>query len=134
MPVIAGTGANSTAEAIDLTREACDDGADACLSVVPYYNKPSQTGLLQHFTAIADASSKPVILYNVPARTITDLADNTLLELSEHERIVRRQGRDRRHQTRLRIQQKLISPRQLQLSVRRRRHRLRIHPRRRPRR
>lgn len=108
IPVIAGTGANSTTEAIDLTRSACDDGADACLSVVPYYNKPSQDGLLRHFTAIADASSKPVILYNVPGRTITDLADNTLLLLSEHERIagVKDATGD---VNRLRIQQKLIS-------------------------
>lgn len=87
MPVLAGTGANSTVEAIALTRDACEDGVDACLSVVPYYNKPTQKGLRRHFTAIADAASKPVILYNVPGRTVVDLADNTVLQLSEHKMI-----------------------------------------------
>lgn len=88
LPVVAGTGANSTTEAIRLTKQACSDGADACLSVVPYYNKPTQEGLLRHFTAIADAATKPLILYNVPARTITDLADESLVELARHPRIV----------------------------------------------
>ena len=87
IPVIAGTGANSTQEAIDLTKAACDDGADANLSVVPYYNKPTQGGLIKHFEAIANASSKPVILYNVPGRTITDLGDDAVITLSEHEMI-----------------------------------------------
>ena len=82
--VIAGSGANSTTEAIELTKGACAAGVDACLSVVPYYNKPPQHGLEAHFTSIADASSVPVILYNVPSRTITDLADETLALLSRH--------------------------------------------------
>lgn len=87
IPVIAGTGGNSTAEAIQLTQQACADGADACLSVVPYYNKPTQQGLIEHFTAIADVASKPILLYNVPTRTITDLADTTVAELAQHSRI-----------------------------------------------
>ena len=69
VPVVAGTGANSTAEAIHLTRRAEDAGADACLLVTPYYNKPSQEGLYRHFSAIADASDLPQMLYNVPPRT-----------------------------------------------------------------
>ena len=87
VPVIAGTGANSTDEAIRLTQQACQDGADACLSVVPYYNKPTQHGLHDHFVKIADNSDVPVILYNVPTRTIADLADETLVELAKHPRI-----------------------------------------------
>ena len=86
--VIAGTGANSTVEAIELTRNACDDGANACLSVVPYYNKPPQEGLARHFETVADNSDKPIIVYNVPGRTITDLADDTLARLSEHPMII----------------------------------------------
>lgn len=86
--VIAGTGANSTAEAIELTKGAAAAGADACLSVVPYYNKPPQHGLKGHFGAIADEASVPVILYNVPSRTVVDLADDTLAELAQHPRIV----------------------------------------------
>ena len=79
--VIAGTGANSTAEAIELTRYAKEVGAPMCLSVVPYYNKPSQEGLYQHFSAIADVGL-PVILYNVPGRTVADLANDTVLRLA----------------------------------------------------
>ncbi|HSV18596.1 MAG TPA: 4-hydroxy-tetrahydrodipicolinate synthase [Casimicrobiaceae bacterium] len=79
--VIAGTGANSTAEAIELTRYAKEVGAPMCLSVVPYYNKPSQEGLYQHFRAIADVGL-PVILYNVPGRTVADLANDTVLRLA----------------------------------------------------
>lgn len=84
IPVIAGTGSNSTAEAMKLTAQACTDGADACLSVVPYYNKPTQQGLIRHFSMIADVATKPLILYNVPARTITDLTDDTVIKLAEH--------------------------------------------------
>lgn len=87
LPVIAGTGANSTAEAVKLTRDACADGADACLSVVPYYNKPPQEGLARHFEAIADSSERPVFVYNVPGRTVADLADETLARLAEHRMI-----------------------------------------------
>ncbi len=88
VPVIAGTGANSTAEAIHLTRQAEAAGADACLSVVPYYNKPTQEGLYRHFMAIADATSLPVVLYNVPPRTACDMLPETVARLAGHERII----------------------------------------------
>jgi 4-hydroxy-tetrahydrodipicolinate synthase len=81
--VIAGTGANSTAEAIELTRFAKGAGAAACLSVVPYYNKPTQEGMYRHFRTIAEAVDLPVVLYNVPSRTIADLATETVLRLAE---------------------------------------------------
>lgn len=86
--VIAGTGANSTKEAIHLTRQAHSGGADACLLVAPYYNKPSQNGILAHYTAIADAVQIPQILYNVPGRTVCDIHNDTALQLAEHENIV----------------------------------------------
>ena len=85
--VIAGTGANSTAEAVALTRYAKDVGATSCLSVVPYYNKPSQEGLYHHFRAVADVGL-PVLLYNVPGRTVADLANDTVLRLAELPAIV----------------------------------------------
>ena len=88
IPVIGGTGANSTAEAISLTRHAAEVGVDACLLVVPYYNKPPQEGLYQHFKAIADAVSIPQILYNVPGRTGVDMHNDTTLRLAEIENIV----------------------------------------------
>lgn len=88
IPVIAGTGANSTSEAIALTREAKDLGADASLQVVPYYNKPTQEGLYQHFKAIADAVDIPIVLYNVPGRTVADMQTETVLRLSEVENII----------------------------------------------
>jgi len=88
VPVVAGTGANSTAEAIHLTRQAEQAGADACLSVVPYYNKPTQEGLFRHFMAIADTTSLPVVLYNVPPRTACDMLPETVARLADHERIV----------------------------------------------
>ena len=88
IPVVAGTGANSTAEAIALTRYAKEIGADACLSVVPYYNKPTQEGLYRHFRAVAEATDLPVILYNVPSRTVADLANATILQLAEIPNIV----------------------------------------------
>lgn len=88
VPVVAGTGANSTSEAIHLTRQAERAGADACLSVVPYYNKPTQEGLYRHFMAIADATSLPVVLYNVPPRTACDMLPETVARLAAHERIV----------------------------------------------
>ncbi len=78
-PVLAGTGANSTAEAIELSRFAKQVGADATLSVVPYYNKPSQEGIYQHFKAIAEAVDIPMMLYNVPGRTVADMSPETAL-------------------------------------------------------
>ncbi|MFQ6332555.1 4-hydroxy-tetrahydrodipicolinate synthase [Methylophilus sp. 3sh_L] len=88
IPVIAGTGANSTAEAIALTAKAKSLGADACLLVAPYYNKPSQEGLYQHFKAIAEAVDIPQILYNVPGRTGCDLTNDTVLRLAQVRNIV----------------------------------------------
>ncbi|MCX8086402.1 MAG: 4-hydroxy-tetrahydrodipicolinate synthase [Rhodocyclaceae bacterium] len=88
IPVIAGTGANSTAEAIELARCAKEAGAAAHLSVVPYYNKPTQEGLYRHFKAIAEAVELPMILYNVPGRTVADLANETTLRLAQIPRIV----------------------------------------------
>jgi len=88
IPVIAGTGANSTLEAIELTREAKALGAQASLQVVPYYNKPTQEGLYQHFKTIAEAVDLPVILYNVPGRTVADLAHETTMRLAKIPNIV----------------------------------------------
>jgi 4-hydroxy-tetrahydrodipicolinate synthase len=86
--VIAGTGANSTKEAIALTQKAKELGVDACLLVAPYYNKPTQEGLYQHFNAIADAVAIPQILYNVPGRTGCDISNDTVLRLAQHPNIV----------------------------------------------
>lgn len=88
IPVIAGTGANSTREAIELARFAEKAGAAAHLSVVPYYNKPTQEGLYRHFRAIAEAVELPLILYNVPGRTVADLGNDTALRLAEVPNIV----------------------------------------------
>ena len=88
MPVIGGTGANSTAEAIALTRDAAAAGVTACLLVVPYYNKPPQEGLFQHFNSIAAAVAVPQILYNVPGRTAVDMSNETTLRLAEIDNIV----------------------------------------------
>ncbi|MDX1754859.1 MAG: 4-hydroxy-tetrahydrodipicolinate synthase [Marinobacter sp.] len=88
IPVIAGTGANSTREAIELTREAHKLGADACLLVVPYYNKPSQEGLYQHFRAIAEAVPVDQLLYNVPGRTACDMLNETVERLADIPNIV----------------------------------------------
>lgn len=88
VPVIAGTGANSTAEAIVLTQKAKSLDADACLLVAPYYNKPTQEGLYQHFAAVAKAVDIPQILYNVPGRTGCDLTNDTVLRLAELTNIV----------------------------------------------
>lgn len=87
VPVIAGTGTNNTEHVLEYTRSACGDGADAVLVVTPYYNKATQSGLLAHFSAVADASEKPVILYNVPSRTGCNLLPETVEKLSEHENI-----------------------------------------------
>ena len=88
IPVIGGTGSNSTEESIALTRTAQQAGVRACLLVVPYYNKPPQEGLYQHFRSIAEAVSVPQILYNVPGRTGVDMANDTTLRLSEIDNIV----------------------------------------------
>jgi 4-hydroxy-tetrahydrodipicolinate synthase len=88
VPVIAGTGTYNTAASIERTRAAADLGADAALVVVPYYNKPSQAGLAAHFTAIADASPIPLVVYNVPSRTVADISVDTLGEVSKHPKIV----------------------------------------------
>ena len=84
VPVIAGTGTNNTEHVLDFTRSACDDGADAVLVVTPYYNKSTQGGLIAHYTAVADASEKPVILYNVPSRTGCNLLPETVSVLADH--------------------------------------------------
>lgn len=88
IPVIAGTGANSTAEAVELARFAQEAGAVAHLSVVPYYNRPSQEGLYRHFRTIAEAVELPMILYNVPGRTVADLSNDTTLRLAEIPNII----------------------------------------------
>ncbi len=87
VPVIAGTGSNDTAYAVDLTKFACDAGADAVLVVTPYYNKATQKGLVKIFNQIADAATKPVIMYNVPSRTGVNIKPETCLELAEHPNI-----------------------------------------------
>jgi len=86
--VIAGTGSNSTAEALEATKEAERVGVDACLLVVPYYNKPTQEGLYQHFKTIAQSTSLPCILYNVPSRTVVSLSADTTIRLSQIDNIV----------------------------------------------
>ena len=86
--IIAGTGSNSTAEAVEATKEAEKIGVDACLLVVPYYNKPTQEGLYQHFKTIADSTSLPCILYNVPSRTVTSLSADTVIKLSRIDNII----------------------------------------------
>lgn len=88
IPVVAGTGANSTAEAVELARFAQEAGAVAHLSVVPYYNRPTQEGLYRHFSTIAEAVGLPLILYNVPGRTVADLSNDTALRLAEIPNIV----------------------------------------------
>ena len=88
VPVIAGTGTNNTEHVLHNTRNACEVGADAVLVVTPYYNKATQNGLIKHFTAVADASTVPVILYNVPGRTGCSLQPKTVAKLAEHPNIV----------------------------------------------
>ena len=83
VPILAGAGANSTAEAIELSKFAKDVGADCTLQVVPYYNKPSQEGIYRHFKAIAEAVDIPVMLYNVPGRTVADMQHDTVLRLAQ---------------------------------------------------
>ena len=88
VPVIAGTGANSTREAIELTRHAFEVGVDATLQVAPYYNKPSQEGMFRHFTTVAQEGGLPVILYNVPGRTVADISNDTVLRLAANPNII----------------------------------------------
>jgi 4-hydroxy-tetrahydrodipicolinate synthase len=88
VPVIAGCGSYSTAHSIEMVRTAAEVGADAVLVVVPYYNKPSQAGLAAHFLTIADSSPLPIIVYNVPSRTVADISVETLAEVARHEKIV----------------------------------------------
>lgn len=88
VPVIAGCGSYSTSASIEMIRAATDVGADAALVVVPYYNKPSQAGLAAHFTAIAEASPLPILVYNVPSRTVADISVETLSEVAKHPKIV----------------------------------------------
>ncbi len=88
IPVMAGTGSNSTTEAIELTVSAAEAGADSVLIVTPYYNRPTQEGMFQHFKAIASSINLPIVLYNVPSRTASDLSNETVLRLSQIENIV----------------------------------------------
>jgi 4-hydroxy-tetrahydrodipicolinate synthase len=88
VPVIAGAGSNSTAEAIDFTRHAKEAGADAVLHVTPYYNKPTQEGMYRHFTAIAEAVDIPIIIYNIPPRSVIDMSIDTMKRLAEHPNVV----------------------------------------------
>lgn len=88
VPVIAGTGANNTAEAVELSRAAKELGADYTLSVAPYYNKPSQEGIYQHFKTIAEAVDIPMIIYNVPGRTVVNMSNETILRLAQIPNIV----------------------------------------------
>lgn len=88
VPVIAGTGSNNTAEAVALTRHAQEVGADGALVVTPYYNKPSQEGLFQHFKAVHDASDLPIVIYNIPGRSVVDMTVQTMTRLFELPRIV----------------------------------------------
>ncbi len=88
VPVIAGSGSNSTAEAIELTKHAKQAGADAALIVTPYYNKPTQEGLVLHYLAIANAVDIPIVIYNIPGRSVIDMTVETMAKLAEHENIV----------------------------------------------
>ncbi len=88
VPVIAGTGTNNTEHVLDFTKSACDDGADAVLVVTPYYNKATQKGLINHYTAVADAAQKPVIMYSVPSRTGCNILPDTVATLAQHPNIV----------------------------------------------
>ncbi len=88
IPVIAGTGSNNTLEALEYTNHAEDSGADAALIVTPYYNKPTQTGLYEHFKTIAEKTNIPIIIYNIPGRSIVDMSIDTMIELSKIENII----------------------------------------------
>ena len=94
VPVIAGAGSNSTEEAIELTRHAKEAGADAALVVTPYYNKPTQEGMFLHFSAIADSVDLPIIIYNIPPRSVVDMSVETMARLAKHRNVDRREGCD----------------------------------------
>ena len=109
VPVIAGCGSNDTSHAIALTRAAKEAGADAALHVPPYYNRPNQEGVYAHLAAVAEAVDIPIVLYNVPSRTITDIAVETMARLAEDRQCRRGQGRDRQPRPRLRPAPRLRS-------------------------
>ena len=88
VPVIAGAGSNSTAEAVDFVKHACDAGADGLLVVTPYYNKPTQSGLIAHYNELIKNSKKPIIIYDIPGRSVIKMADETMAKLAENELIV----------------------------------------------
>lgn len=88
VPVIAGAGSNSTAEAVDFVKHACDVGADGLLVVTPYYNKPTQSGLLAHYSELIKHSSKPIIIYDIPGRSVIQMSDSVMAELAQNELIV----------------------------------------------
>ncbi len=88
VPIIAGAGSNSTSEAIEFVKHACNVGADGLLVVTPYYNKPTQAGLIAHYTALANVSSKPIIIYDIPGRSVIGMTDETMVNLAQHELIV----------------------------------------------
>ncbi|MGG3738594.1 4-hydroxy-tetrahydrodipicolinate synthase [Aeribacillus pallidus] len=88
VPVIAGTGSNNTHQTIELTKKAEETGVDAIMLVTPYYNKPNQRGLFEHFRSVAEATTLPIMLYNVPGRTVTNLAPETIIELAKIDNIV----------------------------------------------
>jgi 4-hydroxy-tetrahydrodipicolinate synthase len=88
VPVIAGSGSNSTQEAVDITLQAMESGADASLQVAPYYNKPSQEGFYRHFTTVADKVDIPIIVYNIPGRTGKNIENSTMLRIAEHPNII----------------------------------------------
>ena len=124
MPVIAGAGSNNTEEAIRLTRFAARVGADAVLVVTPYYNKPTQRGLYQHYRTLHDAVDLPIIIYNIPGRSVIDMTPATMGELAKLPRIVGVKDADRRRRPRLRPAHHLRPG--LHPAVRRRRHRARL--------
>jgi len=88
VPIIAGAGSNSTTEAIEFVKHACDVGADGLLVVTPYYNKPTQAGLLAHYTELANVSSKPIIIYDIPGRSVIGMKDETMAKLAQHDLVV----------------------------------------------
>ncbi len=88
VPIIAGAGSNSTTEAIEFVKHACDVGTDGLLVVTPYYNKPTQAGLLAHYTELANVSSKPIIIYDIPGRSVIGMTDETMAKLAQHDLII----------------------------------------------
>ena len=114
--MIAGTGSNSTAEAIELTRHAKEAGADGVLVVTPYYNKPTQEGLYLHFKAINDCADIPIIIYNIPGRSVVDMSVDTMARLLQAAQYRRREGRDRQHGARRASSARRWAPDFIQLS------------------